>query len=216
MLRTNLSSRPFYNDRIVRVGIAAAVVVIAALTAFNVAQILSLDSRNREFAARAEAAERRANDWRAQAAAIRQTLDAGDVASMQTAAREANTLIERRAFSWTDLFNHFERTLPEDVRIGAVQPQLDPNGRLVIVAMVYSRRVEDLDAFLDRLEETGAFSGVASRQDDTEDDGTIRSVIQGYYHPRAAPEAAAAAPASDPESGPAANAAAAPANQSPR
>jgi hypothetical protein len=217
MLRTNLSSRPFYNDRAVRLGIGVAVVAVAALSAFNVAQIVSLNARNQELVERAEAAETLANEWRAKADGIRQTLNAGDVATMQAAAREANALIERRAFSWTDLFNRFEQTLPEDVRIGAVQPQLDPNGRLVIVTTVYSRRIEDLDAFIERLEETGAFRGVASRQDDTEDDGTIRSVIQGFYDPRAAREAAAPAPSSDSEGGAASSGRpAAPGNGSPR
>ena len=57
MLRTNLSTRPFYNERAVRVGIVVAVVLTAALTAFNARQILSLNSRNSELVARAEAAE---------------------------------------------------------------------------------------------------------------------------------------------------------------
>ena len=38
MLRTNLSTRPFYNERAVRVGIVVAVVLTAALTAFNAAR----------------------------------------------------------------------------------------------------------------------------------------------------------------------------------
>ena len=46
----------------------------------------------------------------------------------QAAAREANQLIDRRAFSWTDLFNRFEETLPADVRIVAVTPQVDTRG----------------------------------------------------------------------------------------
>ena len=90
MLRTNLSTRPFYNDRIVRLGVAAGVVVVAALTAFNIAQIFTLNRQNGELVARAEAAEARAQASRDQARQIRQTLDANEVATMQAAATEAN------------------------------------------------------------------------------------------------------------------------------
>ena len=201
MLRTNLATRPFYNDRIVRAGIAVGVLVVAALTAFNVAQIVTLNRRNDELFARAEAAESRAQALRDQARQIRQTLDADEVATMQAAATEANLLIERRAFSWTDLFNRFEETLPADVRVAAVEPQVDTQGRMLIVATVYSRRVEDLFEFIERLEQTGAFRGMLSRQEATEDDGTLRSVIQGYYDAKAAATSAVSKPASSDSSG---------------
>ncbi|MGH9176386.1 MAG: hypothetical protein ACRD1H_18600, partial [Vicinamibacterales bacterium] len=184
MLRTNLSTRPFYNDRAVRIGIAAGMLLVAALTTFNVARIVTLNRRNGELVARAEAAESHANALRQQAMQIRQTLDANDVAMLQAAASEANLLIERRAFSWTDLFNRFEETLPDDVRVAAVQPQVDTEGRMLVVATVYSKRIEDLDDFIEQLQQTRAFSGVLSRQDDLEEDGTLRSVIQGYYNPQ--------------------------------
>lgn len=204
MLHTNLATRPFYNDRAVRLGIAAAVLVAAAFTAFNVAQILTLNGRNAELAGQAGAAEAHANGLRQQAMEIRQQLNADDVAQLQAAANEANGLIERRAFSWTDLFNRFEQTLPADVRVASVQPQIDTAGRMLVVATVYSRRIEDLDEFIEQLHETQAFSGVLSRQDDLEEDGTLRSVIQGYYAPSAA--APTAAPAADPPPAPAAEA----------
>ena len=39
------------------------------------------------------------------------------------AAKEANDLIEQRTFSWTELFNHLEATLPENVMLTAVRPE---------------------------------------------------------------------------------------------
>ena len=56
MLRTNLSTRPFYNERPIRLAIAAAVIVLAAFTAFNVLQVLTLRQKNNEATARASAA----------------------------------------------------------------------------------------------------------------------------------------------------------------
>ncbi len=186
MLRSNLATRPFYNDKAVRVALGVGVALVAALTLFNMARIVTLNGRNAELAARAEASEARANALRERARKTRETLDSSDAALIQASAREANLLIERRAFSWTELFNRLEETLPADVRVGAVQPQVDNEGRMLIVATVYSRRVEDLALFIDQMEETGAFSGMLPRQDDREEDGNLRSVIQGYYHPERA------------------------------
>lgn len=183
MVRTNLSTRPFYNERPIRLGIAAAVIAVAAFTAFNGAQVVTLTQKNNELAARADGAEARARDLRTKAAATQKSLDRGDVSVVQAAAREANQLIDRRAFSWTDLFNRFEETLPTDVRISAVQPQVDDQGRMLVAMTVVSRRVEDLDAFIDRLEATKVFHGVLPRGESAEEDGMLRSVIQGYYTP---------------------------------
>jgi hypothetical protein len=196
MLRLNLSTRPFYNERVVSVGIAVIAALTAALTMFNVLQSVTLNSRNSELVAQAVAAERRATDLRSQAQATRQAMAREQVDLVQEQAREANLLIDRRVFSWTDLFNRFEETLPPDVRIVAVAPQVDNQGRMLVAINTVSRRQEDRDRFIDQLEATGAFSGVIARTDQTLDDGSLRSVIQGYYA-HTAQAAVSPSPASD-------------------
>lgn len=181
MLRTNLSTRPFYNDRAVRIAIGIGVVLVAALTAFNVLQVLALNARNDEMSQRFQQAERQTTDYRQQAQAVRQSLNTAEMTAVQQAAQEANLLIGRRVFSWTDLFNQFERTLPAEVRIAAVEPQVDSDGRLLVAITVLSRSVEDLNQFMDQLETSGRFRDVLNRQDTPMDDGLMRSVVQGYY-----------------------------------
>jgi hypothetical protein len=197
MLRTNLATRPFYNDRIVRVGLALAAIGVAALTMFNVLQVLSLNSRNSEMTARSERAEAETQQFRESARTITAALDKVEVTAVRDAAHEANVLIEQRAFSWTDLFNRFENTLPPDVRIAIVEPQLDRDGRLLIAITTVSRRVEDLHTFIDQLETSGGLRDVIPRQQAIEEDGTLRAVLQGYYTAVAEP-AGAAPPASEP------------------
>ena len=204
MLRTNLSTRPFYNDRGVRVAIGAVALVALGLTTFNAAEVWRLQSQNRELGQAVARNEQQARELRDKARVTRQALNREELAAIELKAREANQLIDRRAFSWTELLNQFQATLPPDVRIGAVQPQIDSDGRMLVAVTVVSRKLEDLDAFIDALEATGSFTGVLSRQDTAEDDGTLHSVVQGYYHLAAArpakPEPAAipAPPASEP------------------
>jgi hypothetical protein len=185
----NLSTRPFYNERLVRVVLGLVSLLVLGLTAFNVIQVMRLTSRDSEVRSQADAAEADAARLRSEARVIRQTINREQLAAVQAAAREANQLIDRRAFSWTDLFNRFEATLPGDVRIASVTPQLDQQGRLMVAVTVISRRVEELDGFIEALEKTGAFQEVLSRQEEAQEDGTLRSVIQGYYRPATAPPA---------------------------
>ena len=200
MLRTNLSTRPFYNERAVLGAIGVVAFLTAALAAFNAAQIFSLTSRNSEFVSRAEASEAKAAELHDQARQTQQALNKDEVSAVQAAAREANELIDRRAFSWTMLFNQFEDTLPSDVRILAVAPQIDRDGRMLVSVTVIARGDDDLDTFIDRLKGTGAFSQFIARQDETLEDGSTRAVLQGYYSPAAPPPAKAGSspPASDP------------------
>lgn len=185
MLRTNLSTQPFYNERGTRVLIGVAVLLTAALSAFLVAQVFSLRSRNSELAQQMEQAEARAADLRRQAQMVRQSLNKANLAAVQQAAEEANQLIDRRAFSWTDLFNRFEETLPADVRIVAVTPQLDEDGRMLVATTVIARSPESQDEFIDALEATGAFRDVIARTGREQDDRTLLVVLQGYYNPAA-------------------------------
>lgn len=193
MLGANLSTRPFYNERLVRVVLGLITLMAVGLTAYNAARILALRSEGAEARGQADTATREAGQLRADALRIRQTINREQLAAVQAAAHEANQLIDRRTFSWTELFNQFERTLPAGARIAAVTPQFDTQGRMMVAVSVVSRRVEDLDAFIDALEKTGAFRQVLSRQEEAQEDGTLMSVIQGYYRPSAATPAPAEA-----------------------
>jgi hypothetical protein len=208
MVPVNLSTRPFYNERLVRVVLAMVSLLVLGLTGFNVIQVMRLTSRDAEIRSQADAAESDAARLRSEARVIRQTINRDQLAVVQAAAREANRLIDRRAFSWTDLFNRFEATLPGDVRIASVTPQLDQQGRMLVAITVVSRRVEELDGFIEALEKTGAFQEVLSRQEEAQEDGTLRSVIQGYYRPstatvQPASERSAAASPAEPSEAPA-------------
>ncbi len=118
---------------------------------------------------------------------------------MQTAAREANVLIDRRAFSWTALLNQFQLTLPPDVRIASVSPNVDDDGRDERArSAAFARRVEDLTEFIDALETTGHFTECArGRTQAVEEDGTWRAELQGYYGVPAAGAATAPRPSSE-------------------
>jgi hypothetical protein len=181
MLRTNLATRPFYNVRVVHAVLGAVAVLVIAITAFNIVQYARLSGRERSLGADAARAETEAAGLRAQAARLRAQINPKELQTVAAAAREANAVIDQRAFSWTDLFAEFERTLPDDVRITAVSPRVDRDGRFMVSMQVQGRRVEDVDAFIERLEADGTFRNVLPTEEQTTEQGLIEAVVDGEY-----------------------------------
>ena len=209
MLRSNLATRPFYNDRGVRAGLVVLALIAVGLALFNAIEILRLESAGREARQAVAQNAAQARDLRDKAREIRQSINQAQLAVVQTAAREANVLIDRRAFSWTSLLNQFQQTLPPDVRITGVSPNVDNEGRMLLQITAFARRVEDLAEFIEALEATGHFSEVLSRSTNVEEDGTWRTELDGYYGVPADAAATAPRPASEGGAGAPGNATAA-------
>jgi len=194
MLKGNLATRPFYNERLVRGALAVALAVAVLWAALNVITLVSLSQQSTMLSDRIRNEGLRASGARTEADTVRRGLNVAELKKVSGASTEANALIERRTFSWTGLFNQLETTLPADVRLVEVRPQTDDVGRLILSLTVLSRKIEDLDEFIRGLEATGAFSGVVSRSDEALDDGSIASTLQGYYASTASPPARASEP----------------------
>jgi type IV pilus assembly protein PilN len=187
MLRINLATRPFYNVRAVRAVLGIATAAVLALVLYDVAQLVNLTFTQRSLGARASDAEAQATRIRAEAERTRRQIDPEELQIVANAAREANAIIDRRAFSWTALFERFEATLPSDVRITAVQPTLNQEGITRLRIAVQARRAEDLDAFVEAMEDSRAFREALAIQDVTNDDGTIDATIETTYVDQAGP-----------------------------
>ena len=193
MLRTNLSTRPFYNVRAVHAALGAAAAIVVVFTLFNAVQIVRLALSQQTLGASAADAEQEATRLRGEAAQIRAQINPQELDVVASAAREANRIIDQRAFSWTELFAQFEATLPRDVRITAVQPRIEENSFILGIG-VQARRAEDLDAFVEALETGGTFHNVLAVTEQTSDEGLIEAIVEGSYVPPAREPAAEPAP----------------------
>jgi hypothetical protein len=118
MLRTNLSTRPFYNDRAVRTVLGVFALIAIALTLFNIYEILRLQGQSRDARQTIAQNDAQARELRDKAQDIRRAIDRVKLDAVQAAAREANALIDRRTFSWTELLNYFQSTLPPPAHRG--------------------------------------------------------------------------------------------------
>ena len=183
MLRTNLSTRPFYNERLVQALVGILALLVLAVTGFNLWEVFALSSRQAVLQSRISDADAKAGTARNEAARLRAGLDARELEATTVAAREANAIIERRVFSWTDLFNRFEETLPGTARIASVSPKIDRDGQMTLTVVVVGRSVEGINTFIENLEENGAFSGFLSTEESADEEGTLQATLVGRYTP---------------------------------
>ena len=180
MLKGNLSTRPFYNERLVSLIILIAAIAGIALTGFNGVTIYRLSGERSKQKAELDRVAAEATKSRAAASALEQSLDRSNLLLLAGATSEANALIDQRTFSWTAFLGLVERTLPLDARLIAVAPRVE-RGVFMIQMQVNVKRREDLEAFIDALLATGAFYDVLPSEQQRNDDGTLSATLSAGY-----------------------------------
>jgi hypothetical protein len=71
------------------------------------------------------------------------------------------------------------------VRITAVQPKVDRDHKISLTISVVAKSVGDVDQFMKRLDDTGAFRNVYSVDERPNDEGQIESTLTMMYAPEA-------------------------------
>lgn len=184
MIRTNLSTRPFYNERAVHAVAALVALVVLGVTGWQVVRVVRLSRYKTELQS-AIKRDRNEAEYRAkEAQEVRRGLDQKQLSVVAVAAKEANDLIARRTFSWTHLFNLLETTLPEDVMLMAIRPEIK-DGVTTIHMDVQGKSSDDVDAFWDRLEKTGQFRDVQWTNVTITEEGLHKIQMNAIYSPEA-------------------------------
>jgi Tfp pilus assembly protein PilN len=200
MLRANLATRPFYNERAIHLLLAVAALIVLAITVLNVSRIVTLSRHSTDLSSRTNADRNEASKLSTEALRIRRTINKDELTLVVNAAQEANALIDQRTFSWTEFFNQIEATIPPDVMLTSVRPSFK-DGVTRVTMIVLGRQIADIDEFIEKLEATGYFEELVPASTETTDDGLRRSTIESVYVGNGAAtegkpqEAAPAAPA---------------------
>ncbi len=180
MLRSNLATRPFYNERAVYLVLGLVAVVGLVVLYVEAGRIIQLSQLNTERIRQAEDDEREGAALSVLAAQIQRSVSPEALDEVAAAAREANLLIDQRVFSWTDFFNRIETTLPPDVMMTEVRPDIEP-GSIEVTMGVLGRSLGAINEFIGALEDSGAFTEVLNRSSEITEDGMYRAVLRGTY-----------------------------------
>jgi|SRR5215831_44670 len=182
MLKGNLSTRPFYNERFVTVAMALIALAAVALAAFNVSELVALSKRRSELTAKVSRDAAETRKIQSETDGLRRSVDPNTLRTLAGSTREANGLIDQRTFSWTVFFGLIEKKLPLDVRLVAVSPKVE-KGVFTVTMIVVSKTAGDLSAFDDALQEDGTFYDVLPSAFQQNEDGTLTATIISAYNP---------------------------------
>jgi hypothetical protein len=188
MLRGNLATRPFYNERIVTLLLALVAAVVLALTVTNVTRLLQLSARRSELRAQIGADEAAAARIRQNAANVQKGVDRNALVVLAGSAREANALIDQRTFSWTTLLTFIEGAIPMGVHLTSITPDFKKED-IIITMMLVGKQAEEVTNFMNGLEATGSFYDVGATVVGATDEGFDRVTIKAWYLPPAQPKA---------------------------
>ncbi len=182
MLRTNLSTRPFYNERAVHAAAAAVALLVLAVTVWQGVRVVRLSQDKTEMNTAINRDRTQAAQLTREAQLTRRGLDQKELGVVAAKAKEANDLIEQRTFSWTALFNQLSSTLPEDVMLTGVQPQFT-DAETHVNLDVQGRSSGDIDTFWDRLDKTGSFRDIQWSDVNVTDEGLHKIRMTAVYTP---------------------------------
>jgi hypothetical protein len=180
VLKGNLATRPFYNERLVSLLLIAAIAAIVALGAYNATELMALSGQRTDLNERIGRAHAETATVKGQTAKLRQSVDQVALRRIGADTQEANTLIDQRTFSWTTFFSIIQGTLPYDVRLTSVTPRVD-RGIFRIKMGVIAKTADDLQRFIESLRATGVFPDAYQTQFSLTDENFVSTIVDSTY-----------------------------------
>ena len=177
----NLSTRPFYNERLVNAVLGVLLIGVMIAAAASIGRAINLSSQHAALTSRARHDDSEAKTLEKALSVVEDEISSKEIDLVVTATREVEDVVARRMFSWTKLFNRIEKTLPADVMVTAIRPDLFNDQTVSVSLDLVGRSVGAIDAFVENLEQNGGFSKLLIRQEELTDSGMYRANLLGHY-----------------------------------
>lgn len=158
----NLASEPFRRDRPMLVGSVAAAIVLGLLLIYQVVTIVSERQQAADIRIAIDHENARLRVIGAQQAKLNATLRRPENAEVLERSLFLNTLIERKAISWTKIFADLEKVMPYNVRLVSVRlPEVDQNNQVLLDMVVGAKEVPPILELFKRLEASPQFGNTS-------------------------------------------------------
>jgi hypothetical protein len=154
----NLASEPFRRDRPVLVGSAVVAVVLAILLGFQCVTIYSERNQAADTRVTIDRLNAQLRTLAATQAKLNATLNKPENAEVLERSLFLNSLIDRKAISWSKIFADLEKVMPYNVRLVSVRlPEVDSENQVLLDMVVGSKEVQPVLELLKRLEASPQF-----------------------------------------------------------
>lgn len=125
----NLASSPYRNDLPIWAALGVLSAFALAFTGYNAWAFFTADARRAELEAEIAGHRDRMEKMNAKADELKAALAKVDEETLASQAEFVSSILERRNFSWTQLFNALERVTPWDVKLVSIRPQFETLNR---------------------------------------------------------------------------------------
>ena len=180
MLKLNLATRPFFNERVIDSVLLLLGIVALVLMVAGGRTVFQLSNTYTDVVRMAELSETQVGTVTQEMVALNQSVSEDELEALRLSAAEANRLIDQRVFSCTELFNIIEQTLPNRVMLTGLRP-IRNSGSMTLTIGVIGERITDIEQFIEDLEATGSVGNVLASQEQRTEDGMYSAQLIGEF-----------------------------------
>ena len=154
----NLATEPFRRDRPMLVASAAAAALLVILLIFQISTILSERSQGADIHFTIERLNRQLKTISTEQARLSGAMRRPENSEVLERSYFLNTLIDRKAISWTRLFADLEKVVPYNVRLITVRlPEVDSDNRVLVDMVVGAKELAPIRQLVQNLESSDLF-----------------------------------------------------------
>ena len=158
-ININLSSRPFVNNRKFFLITALLLIVLSAVSYWNIYRYKSVHSRRGQVKRWLTQNQAQIEKLEKEQQEIMVRLQKPETGEFLDLVDYINRLIQQRTFSWTRLLNDLETLTPSNLQIVSIRPQIAGN-EIGIEIIANGRSSHDYIEFISNLESSGKFYNV--------------------------------------------------------
>lgn len=152
-LHLNLASRPWQNTRPFWILIGVTAAVIAILLVYNIQTAWRYYVETEETRAAISEIQMRVTSERQAGAQLQRQIEALDRRDLMQRVEFVNRQIMERSFSWSQLLDHLERVLPNDVKLATLRPTIAKDGPILLAMNCIAK---NQDAYVDTIRQLTA------------------------------------------------------------
>jgi type IV pilus assembly protein PilN len=154
----NLASEPFRRDRPAVVALGSVGLLAAVVLIIQIVSIVSERHQAADTRFTISQLNSRLRTLNSEQAKLNGTLRRTENAEVLERSQFLNTLIDRKAISWTRIFADLEKVMPYNVRLVSVRlPEVDSQNTVLLDMFVGAKEVQPVLDFLKRLEASPQF-----------------------------------------------------------
>lgn len=179
----NLATQPYQDVRAFALRWGLVLVLLAALAGLLVVRAVQGWRSTQDISAVITADNAHISKLQSDVATAKQVLDRPANQNIRMQSAFLNTLIARKAFSWTQAFSTLEKLMPPRLHVVSMQPQLDDQNRLELKMTLAGDSHEKVVDLLRRMETSPHFQQPQLVAEQQGRQGQLEFQVQSFYVP---------------------------------